>query len=118
MRNPRQHNAKHLDFVRSLPCLLCMGNVSTEAAHVRFSCLPAAKRPTGMGEKPHDRWTVPLCQHCHAAQHMSNERDFWAGTGIDPIFTAMALWGVTGDHEAGLQIVSSASSSITLRHCE
>ncbi len=105
MRDPRQHNVKHLDFVRGLPCVVCMDNISTEAAHIRFPHPQSAKRPTGMGEKPHDRWTVPLCQSCHASQHKVGERAFWTRAQTDPIFVSLALWGVTGDHEAGLQII-------------
>ena len=105
MRDPRKHSPQHLDFIRGLPCLLCMNNISTEAAHIRFPHIKSAKRPTGMGEKPHDRWTVPLCQACHASQHKVSEQAFWTRAQIDPIFVSLALWGVTGDHEAGLQII-------------
>uniref|UniRef100_A0A2A4YRR0 Uncharacterized protein n=1 Tax=OCS116 cluster bacterium TaxID=2030921 RepID=A0A2A4YRR0_9PROT len=47
---------------------------------------------TGMQEKPHDKWTVPLCAWCHRegpnAQHKMNECKFWKERNIDPVETA------------------------------
>ncbi len=108
MKDPRQHSEKHLDFVRSLPCIVCGDNTSTEAAHIRYGDPRVAKRRTGMGEKPHDRWTIPLCGEHHRLQHKQNENLFWFNARIDPILSALALWAVTGNHEAGEQICSRA----------
>src|SRR5262245_62981078 len=60
MKRPRQKSETHLDFVRSLPCLICGDNTSTEAAHIRMGDASIAKRPTGMGEKPSDRKSTRL----------------------------------------------------------
>jgi hypothetical protein len=108
IKTPRAHSAAHLDFIRQLPCIVCGNNICTEAAHIRFSCIAANKRKTGMGEKPHDMWVLPVCGDHHRAQHGGNEFKFWQLMGIDPIFSAMALWINSGNHEAGEQIVSSA----------
>jgi hypothetical protein len=40
-----------------------------------------------------------------------DEEMFWEGVGCDPIFYAMALWGVTGNHALGEQIVLEAHNS-------
>jgi hypothetical protein len=105
IRQPRQHSERHLDFIRGLPCVACQDDTSTEAAHVRFSSLAAGKRQVGKGERPDDKWTVPLCGRHHRIQHQDNERAFWANHQIDPVFLALALWAATGNHELGEMIV-------------
>jgi Protein of unknown function (DUF968) len=107
----RVRSKKHLDFVRSLPCAICADNVTVEAAHVRFSDRDVAKRQTGMGEKPDDAWTVPLCGSHHREQHDGNERAFWGKHGINPIFLAQAIYRVSGDHDAALQIILHARAA-------
>lgn len=111
IRRPRQHDEKHLAFIRQLPCLLTKTNIGVEAAHIRYPDLRAGKRPTGIGEKPDDRWTVPLSNEMHRLQHTGSERAFWKAAGIDPIFTALALYAVSGDHEAAEQIVMNSVAS-------
>lgn len=104
-RQPRQHDDRHLDFIRGLPCTVCLDNTSTEAAHIRMGDRRAAKEKPGIGEKPHDRWAVPLCSDCHREQHQYNERDWWSLHDRDPILIALALHSVSGDHEAGEAII-------------
>lgn len=111
-RNPRQRAEWHLDFIRGLPCCVCGNNIETEAAHVRMQCHRAAKRNTGKGEKPDDIFVVPLCGRHHREQHEIGEREFWATVGIDPVFTALALWARTGNQAAGEQIVAAAHERI------
>ncbi len=100
----RQKSGKHLEFIRSLPCLVCLDHTSVEAAHVRFSDWRVGKRQTGMGEKPDDTWTVPLCGVHHREQHGGNERAFWTNEGIDPIIVALAL-SRSEDHEAASRLI-------------
>lgn len=54
------------------------------------------KRSTGIGERPDDRWCVPLCPGCHLdddrAQHKIGEQVFWAETDLDPFEIAEGLW--------------------------
>lgn len=107
-RRPRKHDEAHLDFVRALPCLICGNNIETQAAHVKYSDARADKREVGKSEKPDDAFTVPLCGGCHRQQHDGPERGFWILAGIDPIFVALALYRISGDHEAGEQIVRNA----------
>lgn len=105
-RDPRKHDEKHLAFIRQLPCLVCGNNIETQAAHIRFSDIRAAKVNPGVGQKPHDFWCVPLCGRCHSEQHeMGNEAAFWDQAMIDPLFVSMALYLNSGDHEAGETII-------------
>lgn len=91
----------HLAFVRTQPCCCgCRRAAPTEAAHVRMTRPGVAKRPTGMAEKPSDRWTVPLSAWCHRegpdAQHRSSEAVFWESRGVDPFAIADRLWLASG----------------------
>lgn len=104
-RSPRRHDEKHLAFVRQLPCLVCLDNTATEAAHVRFSDTRAAKQNPGVGQKPSDWWVVPLCGKHHREQHTMNEEAFWDQAMIDPLFVAMALYLSSGDIDAGETII-------------
>lgn len=106
-RRPRVENEKHLAFVRSLPCLVT-GRTGTDAAHIRYSDLRVAKRKVGIGEKPDDRWVVPLCREEHMKQHSMSEKQYWHNVGIDPILIALALYAVSGDNEMGEIIVANA----------
>jgi hypothetical protein len=103
MRQPRQHSDRHLEFVRGLPCLRCLDDTSTEAAHLRLSDPRVGKRQVGTGEKPDDKWTLPLCGRHHREQHATNERLFWGDA--DPALVALALWAASGNHEIGESIV-------------
>jgi hypothetical protein len=96
----------HLDFIRGLPCVICHDNTTTEAAHVRMPMLRAAKKITGIGIKPNDCWTVPLCSRHHRRQHeIGSESKFWGDYGINPVEIAAFLYCATGDPEAGEEIV-------------
>ena len=91
-REPRQHDKRHLDFIRSLPCCICGEDTTVEAAHIRTSSLQHGKRQTGMQEKPSDKWTVPLCGKHHREQHAAgNEIAWWTSYGKDPFMIAITL---------------------------
>lgn len=108
-RRPRIQDRSHLAFIRQLPCVACFIEGRTEAAHIRFGDPEWDKRETGMAEKPDDKWSAPLCNLCHRdgqdAQHKSGERDWWAARSIDPLKLATELYAVSGDIEAGRQII-------------
>jgi hypothetical protein len=89
-REPRIKDAKHLDYIRSLPCTICGDNTTTEAAHLRTSNIDLGKNDHGWG-RPSDKWVLPLCGRHHREQHTMNELKFWASYGIDPFLTAMKL---------------------------
>ena len=111
MRRPRQHAGKHLDFIRGLPCLICMDNTATEAAHVRSASRRLGKRHVGLGEKADDCWTVPLCGVHHRLQHKVGEYKFWEKVRVNPHIVSLALWAATGDQGRGEQIVRENSDA-------
>lgn len=99
-RDPRQHDERHLVYVRLQPCCIPGCHRPAEAAHLRMACLAIGKEMTGKGEKPHDKFAVPLCGHHHReapdAQHQHNEREWWKAQGINPFVIAAALWIESG----------------------
>lgn len=99
---------KHLDFIRSLPCIVCGDNTSTEAAHVRYTDRSVAKVNPGMGQKPPDYFTVPMCHVHHEQQHRMNEAYFWSVRGIDPVKKALALYAYSGNHSLAGQVVRAS----------
>lgn len=106
-RHPRQHDDKHLQFLRGLPCIVCGDNTSTEAAHVRYADRSVAKEMSGQ-RKPDDAFAVPLCGECHREQHKMKETEFWYFQDIDPIKIALALWYRSGDADACAMICANA----------
>lgn len=106
--DPRR-NRGHLDFIRSLPCCVCGKGPRSEAAHIR------AGTDGGMGVKPSDRWTVPLCPRHHREQHNVGEVTFWADRGVDPYGLAGELWTHSGDRERGERAVSRTVQAVMMR---
>lgn len=91
-RQQRQHDPKHLDYIRSLPCAVCEDNTNTEAAHLRVGSIDHGKRETGGGERPSDIWCLPLCNRHHREQHdTGSELKFWAKYNINPFLLAISL---------------------------
>ena len=95
-RDPRVECPAFLAFVRRHPCCACGAPPRSQAAHIRMGCLEIGKRPTGIAEKPSDRWAVPLCADCHLdapdAQHNVGEKAFWKRVGINPFELATNLY--------------------------
>jgi hypothetical protein len=69
---PRR-NARHLQFIRSLPCLVC--GRRAEAAHVGTN--------RGMAQKCSDLETCPLCQVHHREQHRVGLKRFCVAYELD-----------------------------------
>jgi hypothetical protein len=113
-RTPRQRDEKHLSFIRQLPCLVT-GRTPVEAAHVRYADVTRDKPHTGKGEKPDDRFAVPLHWEIHREQHSMGERDFWERQGIDPVKVALLLHGVSGDVAEGEKVIRLARLNRKLR---
>ena len=99
---------QHLDFVRQLPCVACGKAAPSEAAHVRTGT------DGGVGAKPADRYTVPLCAACHAKQYRIGELAFWSALRIDPLNVALRLWTISADIKAGERTVFRARQQIDL----
>jgi hypothetical protein len=112
-RRPREQDPKHLVFIRSLKCCIC-GIRNPEAAHIRSSSDVHGKRETGGGEKPSDKWVVPLCRVHHDEQHAAKKRDdatseltWWVSKRIDPFGLALSLYAHSGDDELAESILNA-----------
>ena len=106
-----QKRPEHLAFIRKLPCVICGGEGQIEAAHVRMNDASRGK-VQAVGQKPDDRWTVPLCAYHHRmgpkAQHAMGERQFWELHQIDPLRLAELLFETSPDQEKGALIARQA----------
>lgn len=96
-RAPRETDAKHLALIRQCSCLVCGIETGIEAAHVRYSSARDGKANPGIGRRPSDGFTVPLCAPHHREQHTNGEELWWTALGIDPITTALALYAASPD---------------------
>lgn len=106
-KQPRKKSDDHLRFIRGLPCLVT-GTRPVEAAHVRYGDPLYHKRPAGGGERPDDKWAVPLSPAEHRKQHDMHEQDYWRQVGIDPLAVALQLWAHSGNDETGEKIIAQA----------
>ena len=72
-KQPRIELPRHLERIRSLPCLICGRMAPSVAAHFRLGL------GGGTAMKPHDYWTLPLCPTHHDEQSLckSGELGFW-----------------------------------------
>lgn len=99
----------HRAFIRGLPCSACGTRVNVQCAHVRAhhwdSIVVPVEERGGCGIKPHDKWTLPSCHHCHAKQHNKGERTFWGLHNINPLRLAQALWCNAPNRNACLNII-------------
>lgn len=95
-REPRVECPPFLAFLRLRPCRACGAPAPSQAAHLRGADLIFRKRETGGGEKPSDRWAIPLCALCHLdgpeALHKIGEKRFFARAGFDPFACAANLY--------------------------
>ena len=71
----RRDFPRHRQFIRKHACVVdgCRG-LPIQCAHIRIGT------DGGMGLKPHDMWTVPLCAFHHNEQHALGEQVFWGWT--------------------------------------
>jgi hypothetical protein len=103
---------KHADFIRGLPCLCCGRAAPNEQAHVRLGT------DGGMGLRPSDRYSVPLCAWCHRlaprAQHQIGEPEFYSLLGIDGGQVAERLYRISGDQAQGVRAIDRARASARL----
>ena len=111
-RRPRQRSGLHLKWIRTLPCAICGKQGGIHAAHLRAASLRHGKLGTGIGQKPDDAWTTPLCAEHHilgeTAQHQDQELKFWAEHGVDPFVLALSLWRASGDDDVAFLILAEA----------
>jgi hypothetical protein len=99
----RLRNPIHLQFIGSLPCLVC-GRTPSHAHHLRFA------QSRAMGSKVSDEWTIPLCVLHHRAPHdVASEEASWAERGIDAKADAERLWQMSQATSAGTAEIGSAA---------
>ena len=108
----RKRDEKHLAFIRTLPCIICGDNTSTEACHIRMSDARIAKPATGIAIKPDDKYVLPMCGAHHRDQHKMSERRFWEQQNIDAVLVALAIYSVSGDAEESEAIMRGRQVSI------
>lgn len=95
-RSPRVKEPDYLDFIRELPCLVCLRpsgltGIRTQAAHIRFNNDRFGSQAGG-AEKPDDVFALPLCQAHHHEQTMMGEGPgYWEGLGMEPHAMCLAL---------------------------
>lgn len=80
-RASRWRSQAHCNHVRGFACAMCFSKTNVIPAHYRFGS------GAGMGEKPDDFLTTPLCDGpysnidgelgCHQVQHAIGEPAFW-----------------------------------------
>jgi ERF superfamily len=103
----RYRDRAHLEFVSSLPCLVC-GRRPSDAHHLQFA------QPSALGRRVSDEFAVPLCRTHHRALHgRGDEAAWWTAVQLDPIIVARQLWKRSRLNEAPGQQNSGISVSIT-----
>jgi hypothetical protein len=98
-KNKPIRNKAHLEFIRGLSCCVC-GRFPCDAAHVRSGT------GGGMGIKPGDNFTIPMCRPCHQKQHYVGEKNFHGGSTERVIELANALWVMTGQKEQAAERIA------------
>ena len=101
-KNEIKRMPKYLKYIRTLPCVICNDHTTTEAAHVRFIA------PCGVGLKPSDEFTLPLCGAHHREQHRRGEELWWKSKGLDPKEITEGLWDIFNLFENKNQAWSNA----------
>ena len=85
-RTPRVSDPKYLAWLRKQRCACCGQTGPSDAAHLRASSGQYGKS-SGIGQKPDDRWALPLKHFHHMAQHdHGNELDWWKSRGVSDPF--------------------------------
>lgn len=98
VKNKCIKSPQHLKAIRAVQfCAACGKTGPVDAAHIRYAYPRYDALPTGMGRKPDDWRTTPLCRTCHTRQHSLNEEAFWKELGIDPYQLAGDLWLASPD---------------------
>lgn len=108
----REKDAKYLDFIRSLPCIVTRKEPA-EAAHVSYPEPRAGKLGRGKGAKESDCWAVPLHADEHRRQHSMGEREYWKSVRIDPCVIAAFLYAAYPNRERALLVINNVERGST-----
>lgn len=95
-REPRLHDPGYLNWLRKKPCCVCGKPAPSDACHIRFASEAYGKRPVGLGEKPDDKWAIPMCRECHMSQHSCNEREWWRERRMLPLLLSQKYYSEFG----------------------
>jgi len=71
-------NEPYKAWIRTLPCIVCRQWQLTQARYGLVECAHVGMR--GLGQKCHDRETIPLCVHHHRTgpqSHHALGKGFW-----------------------------------------
>jgi hypothetical protein len=88
----RMRSKAHMAYVGRWPyCIACRrpsDRVAIQVHHITYA------QPRARGLKSSDRFTVPICVHCHTALHADgNEERWWRkSVNFDPLAVAEAFW--------------------------
>lgn len=77
-------DARYLAFVREHRCCACGARENIEAHHWAWN-------GKGIGTKPDDHRTVPLCQRCHDTFHATGKLRSWTHAGTRTFFLMKQL---------------------------
>jgi len=88
-RRPRQRDAGYLEWLRCQRCACgCLQGPPCDAAHLRASSAKHDKHNPGVGQKPDDKWALPLLHRHHMAMHdHGDEVGWWAAHGVSDPFS-------------------------------
>lgn len=110
-RSDADRDEAHLVAVRQCVCLRCGLDPAGEAAHVRLTS-GVRHKFGGMGRRPADKWTLPLCSGCHwrdsDSQHRIGEIAFYHLLGLDPLLVCERLYAKRGDLVAMRAVIFNA----------
>jgi hypothetical protein len=84
-RQPRQRDPEYLVWLRQQRCACgCKQGPPCDAAHVRATSFEH-KKHNAFGQKPDDKWALPLKHMHHMALHAhGDEVGWWGAHGLDP----------------------------------
>ena len=102
----------YLGFIASLPCIITLRR-PVKVAHLSFASPGHGHFGRAKQRKASDRWTLPLTQDMHTAQHGGSEKAFWASHEIDPHAACNALYGLW--NERGAEAAIQAEMMIKMR---
>lgn len=97
-----RRDRKHLAFVRSLVCCVCLKTDTIEACHIRKG-LPNHLKG-GIGLKPPDCVTIPMCHYHHSFNHSKGDISFWGDMQL-PINLAAYLWEIRFDRDKAIKAI-------------
>lgn len=87
-RLKRQRDPEYLAWLRMQRCACgCLQAPPCDAAHLRASSAEHDKINAGIGNKPDDKWALPLKHSHHMAMHdYGDERGWWEKHGVSDPF--------------------------------